>query len=33
MEAPNLIRQSIRSLNPQRQAAVLGANAAAVFGL
>ena len=33
LEAPELIRASIRSLDPGRRAAVLGGNAAAVFGL
>ena len=33
LEAPDLIRASIRALTPDRRAAVLGRNAAAVFGL
>jgi predicted TIM-barrel fold metal-dependent hydrolase len=33
LEAPNLIRGSIAALSPERQAAVLGGNAAKVFGL
>jgi predicted TIM-barrel fold metal-dependent hydrolase len=33
LEAPELIRASIRSLSPDRRAAVLGGNAAAVFGI
>ncbi len=33
LEAPTLIRASIAGLTPQRQAAVLGENARAVFGL
>jgi len=33
LEAPNLIRRSIAGLSPARQAAVLGGNAAKVFGL
>ncbi|MCB1693900.1 MAG: amidohydrolase [Pseudomonadales bacterium] len=33
LEAPNLIRQSLASLSPERQEAVLGGNAARVFGL
>ena len=33
LEAPNLIRQSLASLSPARQAAVLGENARVLFGL
>lgn len=33
MDAADLIRSSIRSLDPRRRSAVLGANAAAVFGV
>ncbi|WP_293677494.1 amidohydrolase family protein [uncultured Phenylobacterium sp.] len=33
LEAPTLIRESIAGLSPQRQAAVLGENARALFGL
>jgi predicted TIM-barrel fold metal-dependent hydrolase len=33
LEAPKLIRQSLAGLTPERQAAVLGGNAAKVFGL
>jgi predicted TIM-barrel fold metal-dependent hydrolase len=33
LDAPSLIRQSVRALSPGRQAAVLGTNAAALFGI
>jgi uncharacterized protein len=33
LEAPNLIRRSVSTLSPSRQDAVLGTNAAALFGL
>jgi predicted TIM-barrel fold metal-dependent hydrolase len=33
LEAPNLIRRSVASLTPERQAAVLGENARALFRL
>ena len=33
LEAPQLIRTSLQHLSPARQAAVLGGNAAAVFGV
>lgn len=33
MEAPSLIRQSVAALSPARQSAVLGGNAARVFGV
>ncbi|TML38620.1 MAG: amidohydrolase [Actinobacteria bacterium] len=33
LDAPSLIRESVRALSPARQAAVLGTNAAALFGI